>query len=130
MGAKGERRSTATTAIGVLSRVPGSAGLRCLFQSRGRALHGRQLAAPGQHPRREFRRAAVLALGCLADYESNPTLGAALLDEDRTVRILAENSIRQVWTRAANEKDRRNSTRSSASTPRGSSTRSCARPAT
>ncbi len=58
------------------------------------------------HPRREVRRAAVLALGCLADYESNPTLGAALLDEDRTVRILAENSIRQVWTRAANEKDR------------------------
>ncbi len=58
------------------------------------------------HPRREVRRAAVLALGCLSDYESNATLGAALLDEDRTVRILAENSIRQVWTRAAGEKDR------------------------
>jgi tetratricopeptide (TPR) repeat protein len=58
------------------------------------------------HPRRAVRRAAVLALGCLGDYDSNPTLGAALLDEDRTVRILAENSIRQVWTRAAGEKDR------------------------
>ena len=58
------------------------------------------------HPRCEVRRAAVLALGCLADYESNATLGAALLDEDRTVRILAENSIRQVWTRAAGEQDR------------------------
>ena len=58
------------------------------------------------HPRREVRRAAVLALGCLGDYECNPTLGAALLDEDRTVRILAENSIRQVWTRAADDKDR------------------------
>ena len=58
------------------------------------------------HPRREIRRAAVLALGCLGDYESNATLGAALLDEDRTVRILAENSIRQVWTRAAGDKDR------------------------
>ena len=58
------------------------------------------------HPRREIRRAAVLALGCLGDYESNPTLGAALLDEDRTVRTLAENSIRQVWTRAAGERDR------------------------
>jgi len=58
------------------------------------------------HPRREIRRAAVLALGCLGDYESNATLGAALLDEDRTVRILAENSIRQVWTRAADDKDR------------------------
>jgi len=58
------------------------------------------------HPRREIRRAAVLALGCLGDYGSNPTLGAALLDEDRTVRILAENGIRQVWTRAAEERDR------------------------
>jgi tetratricopeptide (TPR) repeat protein len=58
------------------------------------------------HARREVRRAAVLALGCLADYESNPTLGAALLDEDRTVRILAENSIRQVWTRVSGDKDR------------------------
>jgi len=58
------------------------------------------------HSRREVRRAATLALGCLGDYECNATLGAALLDEDRTVRILAENSIRQVWTRAAEEKDR------------------------
>ncbi len=58
------------------------------------------------HPRREIRRAAVLALGCLGDYDINATLGAALLDDDRTVRILAENCIRQVWTRAAVEKDR------------------------
>ncbi len=58
------------------------------------------------HPHREVRRAAVLALGCLGDYESNPTLGSALLDEDRTVRILAENSIRQVWTRVSGEMDR------------------------
>jgi len=58
------------------------------------------------HPLREIRRAAVLALGYLGDYEANPTLGMALLDEDRTVRILAENSIRQVWTRAADDKDR------------------------
>jgi tetratricopeptide (TPR) repeat protein len=58
------------------------------------------------NPQREIRRAAVLALGCLADYDCNHTLGMALLDEDRTVRILAENSIRQVWTRAAPEKHR------------------------
>jgi tetratricopeptide (TPR) repeat protein len=56
--------------------------------------------------RREIRRAAVLALGCLGDYDTNPTLGAALLDRDRTVRILAENGIRQVWIRAAGGKDR------------------------
>jgi tetratricopeptide (TPR) repeat protein len=58
------------------------------------------------HPGREMRRAAVLALGCLGDYEINATLGAALLDQDRTVRILAENGIRQVWVRAAGDKDR------------------------
>ena len=58
------------------------------------------------HSRREVRRAAVLALGCLGDYESNSTLGTALLDEDRTVRILAENSIRQVWTRVAGDDER------------------------
>jgi tetratricopeptide (TPR) repeat protein len=58
------------------------------------------------HPRREARRAAVLALGCLGDYEVNATLGMALLDGDRTVRILAENGIRQVWVRAAGDRDR------------------------
>jgi tetratricopeptide (TPR) repeat protein len=57
--------------------------------------------------RREVRRAAVLALGFLGDYQSNHTLGGALLDEDRTVRTLAENSIRAVWTRAGSEEDRR-----------------------
>jgi len=58
------------------------------------------------HPRREARRAAILALGCLGDYDANATLGMALLDEDRTVRILAENGIRQVWIRAAEGMDR------------------------
>jgi len=58
------------------------------------------------HSMCEIRRAAVLALGYLGDYESNSTLGAALLDKDRTVRTLAENGIRQVWTRAAGDKDR------------------------
>ena len=54
----------------------------------------------------ELRRAAVLALGFLGDYENNAVLGSALQDKDRTVRILAENSIRQVWTRAGDEADR------------------------
>ena len=58
------------------------------------------------HATREVRRGAALALGCLGDYESNATLGTALLDEDRTVRILAENGIRQVWTRTASDRDR------------------------
>lgn len=48
------------------------------------------------------RRAAVLALGILADYESNAVLGRALLDEDRAVRTLAENGLRALWCRAGN----------------------------
>jgi len=56
--------------------------------------------------RREIRRAAVLALGFVGDYEVNATLGCALLDDDRTVRILAENSIRHVWSQVGGEADR------------------------
>jgi tetratricopeptide (TPR) repeat protein len=59
-----------------------------------------------RHPRREVRRGAVLALGLMGDYDANHTLGCALLDEDRTVRTLAENGIRMVWTRAGNDSER------------------------
>lgn len=48
---------------------------------------------------REARRAAALALGLVGDYEINAALGRALADEDRTVRTLAENGIRNVWRR-------------------------------
>jgi tetratricopeptide (TPR) repeat protein len=58
------------------------------------------------HPSREVRRAAVAALGFLGDYEVNHCLGRALLDEDRTVRTLAETSIRAVWCRAGNQQHR------------------------
>jgi len=60
-----------------------------------------------RHACREVRRAAVLSLGFVADYGANHTLGCALLDDDRTVRTLAENGIRTVWTRAGNEAERR-----------------------
>ncbi|MBN2296383.1 MAG: tetratricopeptide repeat protein [Pirellulales bacterium] len=60
-----------------------------------------------EHPSREIRRGAVLALGFLGDYEVNQTLGRALHDEDRTVRMVAENGIRNIWTRAGNESDRK-----------------------
>ena len=49
------------------------------------------------------RRAAVLALGFLADYGSNAVLGRRLRDDDRLVRLLAETSIRNVWQRAGSE---------------------------
>ncbi len=59
-----------------------------------------------RHPSREVRRAAVLALGFLGEYDSNHTLGRALLDDDRTVRTIAANGIRTLWTRAGNEAER------------------------
>jgi len=59
-----------------------------------------------RHDAREVRRAAVLALGFIGDYTANHTLGCALLDDDRTVRLIAENGIRSVWTRAGNDTER------------------------
>lgn len=59
-----------------------------------------------RHACREVRRAAVLSLGFVGDYSANHTLGCALLDDDRTVRTLAENGIRTVWTRAGSEAER------------------------
>lgn len=49
------------------------------------------------------RRAAVMALGFLGQYDSNPVLGRALHDSDRGVRILAESGIRELWLRAGSE---------------------------
>jgi tetratricopeptide (TPR) repeat protein len=60
-----------------------------------------------QYGSRLDRRAAVLALGYLGNYESNTTLGRALCDADRGVRLLAENAIRSVWVRAGTERQRR-----------------------
>ena len=56
-----------------------------------------------EHEGPDIRRSAVLALGFLADYEANHTMGRALVDEDRTVRMLAENGIRNLWNRAGTE---------------------------
>lgn len=53
------------------------------------------------------RRAAVLALGYLGDYQVNHTVGQAMQDEDRTVRLLAEKACRCVWNRAGDEGQRR-----------------------
>ncbi len=53
--------------------------------------------------RRAARRAAVLALGFLADFQCNAVLGKALVDIDRGVRLAAENGIRSLWNRDGNE---------------------------
>jgi len=60
-----------------------------------------------QHESPPIRRAAVSALGFLGDYGANHVMGRALQDEDRTVRMLAENGIRNVWGRAGTEHQRR-----------------------
>ncbi|MEE2706343.1 MAG: tetratricopeptide repeat protein [Planctomycetota bacterium] len=52
------------------------------------------------------RRAAVLGLGLLGEYDSNHVLGCALSDKDRGVRQLAEEAIESVWLRAGNDAHR------------------------
>ena len=49
--------------------------------------------------RRISRRAATLAVGFIGDYSSNEVMGAALLDSDRAVRLLADHGVRQIWQR-------------------------------
>ena len=58
------------------------------------------------HHQREVRRAAALAIGFLGDYDANHSLGRALVDEDRTVRVIAENGIRAVWNRMGGQQQR------------------------
>jgi tetratricopeptide (TPR) repeat protein len=56
---------------------------------------------------RMTRRAAALALGFLGSEEVNHALGMALHDEDRGVRFLAENALREAWLRVGTEDQRR-----------------------
>jgi len=65
------------------------------------------LARLADSPVSEVRRGAILALGFLGDYEANHTVGRALVDKDRTVRILAENGIRNIWARAGSQAEQR-----------------------
>lgn len=59
----------------------------------------KRLASGGS---RVVRRAAVLALGFLGNYDANEVVGRALRDRDRAVRLLAEHGLRQIWFRAGN----------------------------
>lgn len=52
------------------------------------------------------RRAAVLAIGLMGDYESNHVMGCALSDKDRGVRTIAESGIVSIWQRAGNDVQR------------------------
>ncbi|MDA7951589.1 MAG: tetratricopeptide repeat protein [Pirellulaceae bacterium] len=55
-----------------------------------------------QADHRVSRRAALLAIGFLGDYQSNQVVGRALHDDDRVVRLIAENSLRHLWERDGN----------------------------
>ncbi len=48
------------------------------------------------------RRASILAIGFLGDFSANEIMGAALVDHDRAVRLLADHGIREVWQRQGN----------------------------
>lgn len=56
---------------------------------------------------RSARRAAILALGRLANYTSNNVVGCALADSDRGVRTLAEQAISRLWMRVGGAADQR-----------------------
>ena len=56
--------------------------------------------------RPETRRAAALVLGLVGTYRANSVLGRLLSDPDRSVRLLAENSIKNVWPRDGSEEQR------------------------
>ena len=53
------------------------------------------------------RRAAAFAITFLGDYSHNGVLGEALRDNDRGVRMLADNGIRQLWRRDGNAAQQR-----------------------
>ena len=56
-----------------------------------------RLVQSGENP---DRRAAVLALGLIGSYESNPVVARALRDKDPVVRQLAQNALWTIWSRA------------------------------
>jgi len=54
----------------------------------------------------EIRRAAIVALGFVGQYDANHAMGRAMTDDDRIVRLLAQNGIRSVWNRDGNQQQR------------------------
>lgn len=54
----------------------------------------------------DARRAAAHVLGLVGDYEANDQLGRLLGDHDRSVCLLAENSIKNIWPRFGSESQR------------------------
>lgn len=55
------------------------------------------------HGNSRLRCAAVMALGFIGGYEVNATLGRAMSDEERAVRLSAYNACRRVWNRVGDQ---------------------------
>lgn len=53
------------------------------------------------------RRAAVLSLGFIGDISCNEVLGPLLCDRDRKVRLVADDSLRSIWSRDGSPEQRR-----------------------
>ncbi|MGL4594362.1 MAG: hypothetical protein ACRCUY_06495 [Thermoguttaceae bacterium] len=54
----------------------------------------------------DTRRAVAMILGFVGTYQANDTLGGFLHDSDRSVRLLAETSIKMVWPRDGSDEAR------------------------
>ena len=54
----------------------------------------------------DTRRAAALALGFVGTYQANKALGCLLKDRDRSVRLIAEGSLKLIWSRDGSEEQR------------------------
>ena len=54
----------------------------------------------------ETRRGAALILGFIGTYQANDALGYLLKDHDRSVRLIAESSLKAVWSRDGSEEQR------------------------
>lgn len=53
------------------------------------------------------RRATVLALAYLSDFQSNPVLAGLLKDSNETVRVMTEQAIQQIWFRTGSDADQK-----------------------
>jgi len=54
----------------------------------------------------ETRRGSALILGFVGTYQTNKALGCLLKDRDRSVRLIAESSLKSVWSREGSEEQR------------------------
>jgi tetratricopeptide (TPR) repeat protein len=79
----------------------------CFVAEVSRVYSQNTLVRLAEHDAPQVRRSVMLALGFLGDYEVNHVMGRALIDCDRTTRILAENGIRNVWIRAGTDEQQR-----------------------